>query len=42
MVTGDTNGTTVGELLRRGDIGDFPKSVSPSVTCHILAWLILL
>src|SRR4030095_1051826 len=31
MVTDDTSDTTFRKLLRKGDIGDFPKSASPSL-----------
>jgi hypothetical protein len=35
MVTDDTSDTTFGKLFRRGDIRDFPKLASSSVTCHL-------
>ncbi len=39
-MTDDTDNKTFGKVFKRGDIGDFPKSASPSVTCHPLVRLI--
>jgi hypothetical protein len=35
VVTDDTNDTTFGKLFKREYIGDFAKSASSSVTCHL-------